>query len=283
MSGGNGKLDPIAERLFNNEITVEAAINENPEYVLPFIFGTEGEDTIYGTNDMDWIFGGEGRDRIFGGDGNDLIKGEGGNDEIEGGGGNDRIDGGLGKDHINGGDGDDFLVGGGDVDTVFGGDGNDIIYGDFTDWTGDGEADDILIGGGGDDQIFGRGGDDYIAGNEGQDTIQGGTGNDVLWGEGYEDGEAPPYVREADTFVFTENIWGDDQIMDFDDGLDRIDFSQHQGISGMSDFSVAQQGGDALISYDYVRSGPIGAGTYTSTITLVGMSAGDVDQADFIF
>ena len=65
-----------------------------------------------------------------------------------------------------------------------------------------------------------------------------------------------------------------------DDGLDLIDFSQHQGISGVGDFTVSQIGADTVITYDY--SNPL-SGNFTSTIKLVGISAGDVGQDDFVF
>lgn len=280
----NGKLKFIEDGLFNHELKPEYVIEEyGSRYKLPFIFGTEERDNITGTKSVDWIYAGDGNDTIHAGDGDDLVVGENGDDTIYGGAGNDRIDGVLDKDYIDGGEGDDFIIGGSDEDILIGGDGDDIIYGDYVHASGDGEADDILIGGAGNDQLFGGGGNDYIAGNEGEDIIQGGTGDDVLWGEGYEDPELPPYMREADIFVYTEYKWGNDTIMDFDDGLDLIDFSGHPDISGMSDFTVAQSGADTVISYDYVSSGPFNPGTYTSTITLAGIAATDIDQADFIF
>ena len=104
-----------------------------------------------------------------------------------------------------------------------------------------------------------------------------------MWGEGRPSVELPPYAPEADIFVFAENIWGDDMIMDFDDGLDLIVFSQHQHINGMADFTISQVGADTVISYVHPQTGPFGPGPQTSTITLVDIAASDVALDDFIF
>lgn len=256
------KINAIEDQLFGDELKPEVVVDKIGVIDSPYMLGTDERDRIEGTEGIDWIYA---RD---------------GNDEVRAGAGNDRIDGGKGTDHLDGGEGDDLLIGGEGADTLIGGDDNDTIYGDWTNATGDGEANDILLGGSGNDQLFGGGGDDYINGGEDEDTIQGGTGDDTLWGDGRDSVEQPPVARAADTFVFSENQWGNDTINDFDDGLDRIDFSGHQGISGISDFAVSQVGADAVISYDYTH--PL-AGTFTSTITLTGISANDIGQDDFIF
>lgn len=92
--------------------------------------------------------------------------------------------------------------------------------------TGNGEEDtlrgaagnDTLIGNGGADTLTGAGGIDTIDGGPGADRITGGAGADILTGG-----------ADADLFIY--NATGNstplvmDQIMDFQDGIDRIDLS----------------------------------------------------------
>ncbi len=262
MSNGIFKDYKLNVPLTREEIDPEKVVDNIGIYESPFIFGTDDRDRINGTEGIDSIYA------------------RGGNDEVQAGDGNDLVNGGTGSDHIDGGRHNDILIGGEGGDTLLGGEGEDTIHGDFVGGGGPGEGDDTLLGGAGNDQIFGGGGNDYINGGEDEDTIQGGAGDDSLWGEGPNSVEQPPLPRSADTFVFSENFWGNDTIFDFDDGLDLIDFSQHQWISSMGDFTVSQVGADTVISYDYTN--PL-AGTFTSTITLLGISAGDVGQDDFVF
>ena len=272
--------DGLASR---EELSEAFSYDPTPKFDLPFIFGTSGRDNIKGTDNIDWIIAQDGNDTVYAKDGDDSVFGNNGSDRLYGQGGNDRLDGGLDEDHLDGGDDDDILIGGSHDDVLLGGDGDDHLNGDFVDWTGDGEGDDTLHGGAGNDTILGRGGDDYITGGSGEDTIRGGTGDDTMWGEGRPSEELPPYAPEADVFVFAENRWGDDTIMDFDDGLDLIDFSQHQHIAGMADITIAQVGTDTVISYVHPQTGPFGPGPQTSTITLVGIDVGDINADDFIF
>ena len=262
MSSGLFKKYSLNVQLTHEEIDPEKLIDKIGIYVSPFTFGTDEAD------------------RIVGGFEPNSIYARGGNDEIDAGNGRNFVDGGAGDDQILGGDDTDTLIGGAGGDTILGGDGEDTIHGDFVGGQAPGYGNDTLHGGRGNDQMFGGGGNDYITGGEDEDIIQGGAGDDMLWGEGPNSVEQPPIPRSADTFVFSENVWGHDTIFDFDDGLDLIDFSQHQGISGMGDFTVSQIGADTVITYDY--SNPL-SGNFTSTIKLVGISAGDVGQDDFVF
>ncbi|WP_242122673.1 cadherin domain-containing protein [Sphingobium sp. Sx8-8] len=77
---------------------------------------------------------------------------------------------------------------------------------------------DTLIGNGGNDTLVGNGGNDIIDGGAGNDRITGGAGADILTGG-----------AGADLFIY--NAVGNstpiimDRIMDFQDGIDRIDLS----------------------------------------------------------
>jgi len=111
---------------------------------------------------------------------------------------------------------DTTYSGGNGNDTIDGRDGSDILRGD--------NGDDRLDGGSGEDQLFGGNGSDRLEGGSGDDLLSGGNGNDV--------------------FVFRAGF-GDDAVLDFRAGQDRLDFA---GMGGDADY--AQDGGDTVISFD---------------------------------
>ncbi|HWT08837.1 MAG TPA: calcium-binding protein, partial [Roseomonas sp.] len=108
----------------------------------------------------------------------------------------------------------------------------------------------------------GGSGNDTLNGGLGNDLIRGGAGNDILSGGG-----------GADTFAFG-NVFGADVIADYADGLDRIDFSAHAGVTGFADLVVTQVGGAAYITR---------AAGGLDRIGLMGVSAANIDATDFIF
>lgn len=226
--------------------------------------GGGGNDTFYGGNGLDTLVGGEGDDVLHGQNGNDTLLGGVGNDTLYGGGGADTLNGGAGFDIVSyvgtgsgsgirldgmanwgGALGDIFI----DIEGVEGGNLDDTIVGSDT-------GADYLSGNGGNDMIFALGGDD---------TIIGGAGNDALYGQ-----------AGSDTFVF-ENGFGNDTIGGFDalDDNERIDLSGVSAITGWSDLTthhMSQVGSNIVINS--------GAG---SSITLLGVELGDLDQNDFVF
>lgn len=110
------------------------------------------------------------------------------------------------------GDGNDTVNGGADDNFLFGGSGNDKING--------GSGNDVLLGETGADVLIGGAGDDFLFGSAGIDVLRGMTGYDVMVGGG-----------GADTFDFnavsesTTTTAGADAIADFQQGFDKIDFS----------------------------------------------------------
>jgi Ca2+-binding RTX toxin-like protein len=177
---------------------------------------------------------GAGNDALIGSNDANILNAGAGNDYLDGLGGDDTLIGGTGDDRLFGGDGDDMLMGGSGNDTLTGGDGNDTVVFDEagrvvvrlntqTVSTGDtivsienattGAGNDALIGsndanilnaGAGNDYLDGLGGDDILIGGTGNDRSVGGAGDDV--------------------FVY-ETLTGDsDQILDFTQGDDVIDF-----------------------------------------------------------
>ena len=87
---------------------------------------------------------------------------------------------------LNGTHGDDILLGGATADTLYGGLGHDV-----------------LIGGAGNDTLYGGAGNDLLLGGLGDDLLYGGSGQDI--------------------FSWDTAGQGNDQIMDFVKGVDKID------------------------------------------------------------
>ena len=81
----------------------------------------------------------------------------------------------------------------------------------------------FLFGGNGND-ILGAGTDNsYLFGGSGSDTLISGRGNDILKGD-------PLLGKNKDIFKFTDKKFGDDVILDFTLGVDKIHFTKATGI-----------------------------------------------------
>ncbi len=118
--------------------------------------------------------------------------------------------------------------------------------------------------------LTGGAGDDVIRGGQGDDVITGGTGDDTLYGDGMA-GDATG--SDADTFVYTQG-GGNDTIVDFTDGEDKIDISDFTEITGFDDINAHQDGGDVVIDFSDYGGG---------TITLENFNLNDLDANDFLF
>ncbi|WP_431270190.1 calcium-binding protein [Dankookia sp. P2] len=214
----------------------------------------EGDDTLIGGGGNDTLLGGPDRilplafippaqdaDLLIGGPGADLLQGGWGNDILLGGSGNDMLDGGSGHDTLLGGDGNDLLVASQPRSLTFGYSAQD-----------DG---DLLVGGAGDDVLRGGAGADTLWGGDGDDILQGDAGrNQLIGGDG------------ADRFVFGSlagsiRYWwtavGEDSVMDFQQGQDRLDVASlfphgGQGPAGVFIGQAAFSGsGQAELRYYY--------------------------------
>ncbi len=218
---------------------------------------------------------------------------------------NDVLRGTSGSNKLTGGDGDDVLDGRWGVDSSSGGMGNDWHYVDdaldaVIEGAGQGSADrcfasasyvltvgaeiEILsttlqtgsaaidltgnefgqgvAGNNGANRLDGGAGDDSLYGHGGDDTIIGGAGNDVLWGG-----------AGADAFLYNAGGFGADLVRDFADGVDQIRVEGIAGVDDFADLAVSANGsGWAVVTF------PDG-----STVTLHGVTTGQVDAADFVF
>lgn len=202
-------------------------------------------DTIWGFEDITGSFDHD--DVLLGSDrgnfldargGNDIVHDRGGNDHVRLGDGADYLkagtgkniyDGGRGRDHIDFSDHEDGVVvdlrkGTAMPDTRE----QDKIY-RFEIVTGSKTGADRLLGSKRDEELNGKGGNDTLFGHKGNDILAGGAGNDELRGGAGKDelvGGAKNDLLSggagADTFHF-DKFGGHDVIMDFKDGVDRIE------------------------------------------------------------
>lgn len=190
--------------------------------LAPSNAGTSGPDLLTGTAGSDLLSGEAGNDTLRGAAGDDDLRGGLGNDDLNGGIGNDTVSGGDGNDTVVGADGNDALSGGSGEDQLFGQAGNDTIQA--------GLGNDKLFGDAGNDQLFGQAGNDTVFGGAGADTLRGDEGNDRLFGDAGMDtlrgGAGDDQLTggaDADVFVFGAADVGQDRILDFTLGADRLD------------------------------------------------------------
>jgi Ca2+-binding RTX toxin-like protein len=120
---------------------------------------------------------------------------------------------------ISGTDADDLLAGGSGNDFLYGHGGNDQLHG--------GGGDDQLQGGAGDDKLYGGAGRDDLYSQEGSDLLDGGDGADKLVAGGIVGGgDTLVGGGGADSFTWVMGTWGTDVVLDFEQGLDKIDLSR---------------------------------------------------------
>ena len=243
------------------------------------MWGGPGPDRLEGGSGNDWMSGGMNAgmtfDRLFGGLGNDTLFGNAGFDFLDGGFGNDLMDGGAQADNLFGRVGQDTLFGGAGLDRLFGGNGNDQLSG--------GAGNDGLFGERDNDRLWGRYGNDRFFGGQGNDLTDGGAGNDTIFaGAGFDTivgGAGNDRLQgdfNADRFVFADGH-GDDIITDFaaSNIFEKIDLRGVSAITNLNDLlsnHASQAGGNVLID--------TGGG---NSVTLLGVSLGDLDGTDFVF
>lgn len=268
--------------------------------------GTSSIDVLFGGNGNDNLSGGFSNDTLNGGQGNDLINGGANNDQLTGGGGNDLFvynDRAFGVDTVA-----DFTLGQDRVDfSVLG-------IGDFAtllpyisqvgantviSFTYNGAAERITLqnvqanqltaanfllngsvnalmvsGTSSADVLFGGLGNDTLIGGFGDDTLTAGQGNDNLIGE--ENDDQLLGAGGNDLFTYDARQFGNDTILDFTLGQDRLNFSTI-GIGSLDVLQpfIAQAGADTVITMGY--------GGGTESITLRGITPGQLTAANFLF
>ena len=148
----------------------------------------------------------------------------------------------------------DFLFHGGDDGAAHGQTGADQLFGghDADQRVGSGGADG-QSGHDGDDALFDQADQDRLFGGTADDGPSGGDGEDRLFGG---DGAAQPEVdaasnrtsggQAADSFIFDDGS-GDRMIVDFDDGVDAIEFMVES--FGFDDLEILRDGTDAVTDH----------------------------------
>ncbi|WP_299083231.1 FG-GAP-like repeat-containing protein [uncultured Ruegeria sp.] len=280
---------------------VSGIVHGTALYAPVVMTGSSDDDVMQGGHANDVLDGDDGTDYLFGLDGTDTLRGGIGNDVLDGGAGGDELDGGTGWDtasygasqagitidlsngSASGGDAagdtlvsiesvrgskyDDVILGSDISNGLYAGAGNDYVEGR--------QGDDFIFLGSGDDKALGQEGDDTIRGDEGNDTLHGGAGNDTLFGGYGTDiigGDAGDDELtggfEADDFFFNAQIAsGDDVIMDFEDGIDRLVFKH----ANFSDLSISTYGVGTRITWA------------NGSVTLKDVLQSDITEDDFAF
>lgn len=180
-------------------------------------------------------------------------------------GGNDALAGGSAADVLAG---DAQTLSGatmGGADRLSGNGGNDTLFGDgetLTDHSRGGA--DVLRGGAGDDAIYGDGAqlDDGAVG--GNDQIYSGAGDDEIWG----DGEFLGRVAGGRDRLYFDGGFGDDQVLDFRQGEDKLVF----GGLRPSELQITVDGADMVLT-------TLG----DDSVTLVGFTGALRNGVDILF
>ncbi|PZD70685.1 Bifunctional hemolysin/adenylate cyclase [Acaryochloris thomasi RCC1774] len=243
--------------------------------------GGNGADTLEGGSNNDLLIGSNGNDLLRGFAGDDTLNGGAGNDDMIGQEGNDLLNGGSGNDFLQGSEGDDTLIGGAGRDTLFGQAGNNrLIGGNGNDVLSGGDGNDVIVGGAGDDFVGGFGlGDDVLIGGAGNDQISASAGNNILIGNGGID----TFLFDSDE-DFVANDFGNNNIIDFEVGIDKITlstftFSALNSTGGsilIDEFEVVDTDADASTSEAFIAySKSTGNLFYNENGIAAGLGSGD--------
>jgi serralysin len=236
------------------------------------LIGSAFADTLGGTAGVEVLRGGGGDDFLRGGPGGDVLDGGAGFDTAVYSDATAAVRADISNTATNQGDaaGDTYIS----IDNLVGSAFNDILKGDNNENRIEGrDGNDTVVGVGDADTLIGGLGNDSIQGNGGNDTVEGSQGDDTMSGG----------VPGRDYFVFHEygpgaaDSWGSDRILDFEDGVDLLDFRNSGAYGGsaitFADLTISQEGADVLIL------GP----HYGESILLLNRSAAIITSSDFLF
>ena len=165
--------------------------------------GSPGNDFLYGDGASNSLSGGDGDDWLSGRGGDDVLNGDNGDDVLSGGPGSDMLNGGAGVDRV------DYSTEKTAARIDLGNSANNAgaaagdVFSSIEHASGT-RFDDVITGSTAANRLWGLGGDDTITGGGGDDVLIGGAGDDV--------------------FIFAAGF-GQDQILDFGDGADRLSLS----------------------------------------------------------
>ena len=245
------------------------------------IVGSNLDDVMYGDANANQISGGGGADYILGRAGNDVLIGNDGNDRLFGGDGADTLSGDLGADELYGENGDDtfLFTGSGNAgrDWVDGGANSDTA--DFSGLSGFAWVD--LTATGNEAWINYAGNWSVLAQLISVENMTGSQANDQFWGDANANifiggqGDDTMYGRGGiDTFKYTARGFGQDKVMDYVDGTDRLSFGSTVA-TDISNFTITGNGTNQVIMT--LTSDP------SSSVTLNGAAPITITNADIDF
>jgi Ca2+-binding RTX toxin-like protein len=227
-----------------------------------FSGGDAAGDTLFFIENLDGSGGN--RDILIGNDLANIIRGFAGIDSIRGEGGNDTIEGGSGGDSLNGGAGLDTVS----YETSVQGVRVDLRASLQDFGSGDSFNDTLFFF----ENIRGSNGRDDLIGSETINVIEGGAENDRIEGRGGSDRLSGG--TGADEFKYAQAVWGADQILDFEDGVDSLLFDNTIA-DDITDFTITGNGTSSVL----VRLNGIGG----SNFTITGSSFITITNDDFVF
>ncbi|MFZ4623062.1 MAG: cadherin-like domain-containing protein, partial [Rhodoferax sp.] len=200
---GVATLSYVATDGLANSAAANVSITVNPAATPPIpgvILGTAGNDNLVGTNGNDWLDGGAGADTLAGGLGDDTYVVDNKSDKV--------IDfSGQGIDTVRSG-----------VDFELGKNTENLILTGLGDLNGKGnDLANVLIGNAGKNEFDGGKGNDILIGGGGKDKLVGGAGADIF-----------KFLNITDSVVGSKR----DTIEDFKVGVDRIDLSAIDAVTG---------------------------------------------------
>jgi Ca2+-binding RTX toxin-like protein len=133
----------------------------------------------------------------------------------------------------------------------------------------DAYVENLVLTGSGSTHGIGNSGNNVLTGNRGWNILNGGGGDDTLEGGGGRDMLVGGV--DADTFVFNAHA-SSDIILDFEDGLDKIDLSGVAGVHGIEDLVLTDTATGIEVGY------------VTGSFRIADISdLSTIDAGDFIF
>jgi Ca2+-binding RTX toxin-like protein len=260
LINGGSNVDTVTYETHTSGVTVSLAIvgaqatggsGTDTLYGIERLTGTSFADQLTGDALNNWLHGLDGSDTLAGGDGNDAVWGDGGNDTVGGGNGNDSIYGGDGDDALFGSEGNDLINGGNGIDTAYYNTALSAVsvrlYGLAQD-TGGAGIDTVQFV----ENLVGSAFADYLWGDGNANRLEGGAGNDTL--RGYSGPDTLVGGAGADLFDGALGIVGAPvTIVDFQSGIDTIDVSAFDAISGLYNQAFVYIGSDAFTAAGQLR------------------------------
>ncbi len=290
LDGGTG-ADSMAGGTGNDIYYVDDAGDE----VIELSGAGSGYDIVNTTLNVYLLDPGSNIERVnFQGTGNFLGRGDEGDNRFTGGAGNDKFlldaggadifSGGLGRDSFDARSSSAGIQLHLENQSLNAGDVAGDIFASIESFFGSNTAGDYMETGAARARFNGFGGDDTLVGGSSVDFLQGGADNDDLFGNGARDilhggtgNDDMTGGADRDQFLFVEAAFGQDIILDYEDGLDYLKVFSAVA-DDISDFIITGNGTSTVTL-------TLDDGTGNNSITLISHDGSNmtIDAADFQF